>query len=183
MAVRRRRVIAILFLLLLLTGCGAPEPPTEPTAVPTEAAEPFGAFLLECGETPLTVVCPAGWTGKNISPTNVAIYSEDCILTGDYYYFQDPFTWDDVLDLAQINAGYLRSVDRFISEGAGPVIDGYQTWSLIGNGQSYYYALRPHGDGVLMVGVYDFSGADDAAELLPWFLSLITEETGSKPIH
>lgn len=167
----RRWIPALLLMLLLLSACSSPEPATEPIQS-TESGE---VFSLDCGETVLNIVCPAGWTGKNSSPTNAAIYSEDYTLTGDYYYYPDQFTWEDVLNLANINAGYLKSADLFVSQGAGPVVDGYQTWALIGNGQSYYYALGAVGNGVLMVGVYDFSGTDDAAVLLPWFLALIAE--------
>lgn len=141
------------------------EPPTEPTAY-------AGPLLLNCSDGALELRCPMGFTGEFVVENNICMYNEDFSLVGDYYYM--PFTPEsDVLNLAQINADFLEGEEMLVFHGEGPAIEGYKTQVVIGDGQSYYYAWRQAGDGLLLISVYDYSGTDDATVLLPQFVGYL----------
>lgn len=141
------------------------EPPTEPTVY-------SGPLLLNCGDGAMELRCPIGFTGEFVVENNICMYNEDFSLVGDYYYM--PFTPEaDVLNLAQINANFLEAEEKLVFHGEGPAIPGYKTQVVIGDGQSYYYAWRQAGDGLLLISVYDYSGTDDATVLLPQFVGYL----------
>lgn len=145
------------------------EEDTEPTVYD-------GPLVLNCGSESLLVTCPEGWTGEINDATNVTIYDETYELFGDYYYF-DTLTREDVLNLAQIDADYLESIDALVSQGESIAMEGYETWQVIGQEQSYYLAWREAGDGWILVYIYDFTGTDDATELLPQFVGYLSPYT------
>lgn len=139
------------------------------TPNPSDANEPL---VLRCGEEALELRCPLGFTGEFTSDSNISMHDEGYNLVGDYYYFKN-LTEDEVINLANINANFLDSLDLLEFQGEGPEIPGYDTWVVIGEDQSYYYAWRQAGDGWLLVQVYDFSGTDDARILLPQFVGCL----------
>ena len=83
-------------------------------------------------------------------------------------------TQEEVMNLADIYADSLEEAELLVSQGEGPSVEGYETWAVIGEDESYYYAWREAGDGWLLVAVYDYTGIDNPNVLLPQFLSYIS---------
>ena len=130
-----------------------------------------GPLLLECGNEVLELRCPMGMEGSTTGDgTNVWMYNERFTMLGDYYYM--PYTTrEDIMELAKADADALA--EDLVRQGAGPLIEGYETWVVIGDGNSYYYAWREAGDGLLLVAVMDYSGTDNATNLLPEFVGYL----------
>lgn len=136
-----------------------------------------GSFSLPCGDRTLTVTCPEGWDGELYDVNNVWIYNGDGSIYGDYYYWEG-WTEDDILTLwIQPDVDSLKDENTFVSQGDGPVCDGYTTMVVVGTETSYYYAWAPMGDGYFLLQVYDWDGGDDSAELLPQMLDTVTSDT------
>lgn len=138
-----------------------------------------GPLVLDCGTEKLLLTCPAGYEADYYDSSNIMLYTDGYTVCGDYFFWEDMIhdqeaTRKEVLNLADINAGYLESVELLVSQGEGPEIEGYETWAVIGNGQSYYYAWREVGDGWLLIAVYDYSGIDNASVLLPQFVNYLS---------
>lgn len=132
-----------------------------------------GPLVLNCGSEQLLITCPEGFVGEFYDETNIMISDEEFTVCGDYFFWE-ALTREEVMNLADIYAGYLEDAEMLVSQGEGPSIEGYETWAVIGEGESYYYAWREAGDGWLLVAVYDYTGIDNPNVLLPQFLSYIS---------
>lgn len=136
-----------------------------------------GRFTMGCGDEIVLITVPEGWSGEIYYAENVWIYNADQSLIADYYYLTD-YTEDDIISyFVQYDVDYLKGMNIAVTTGDGPVIDGYTTKVVISEGESYYYAWREIGDGWLLVYVYDYTGTDDATELLPQMIDLVTPYT------
>lgn len=145
------------------------EEDTEPTVYD-------GPLVLNCGDEAFLLSCPEGWTGESFGDTNVWIYNEDYTLVGDYYYMTE-MTHDDMLALVQSDVDYLQAAESYVSHNELSILDGYETWEVIGSSESYYFAWREAGDGWLLVYVCNYTGTGDATELLPQFVSCLSPYT------
>ena len=134
-----------------------------------------GPPILNCGSEQLLLTCPEGYFVEYYGDTNIMLNADDYSTNGDFFYYET-LTRDEVLDTAGFYAESLEFMEMKVTQGEGPEIEGYETWQVIGEDQSYYFAWREAGDGWLLLQVYDFSGADDATEILPFFLNCITAE-------
>lgn len=133
-----------------------------------------GPLVINCGGEQLLITCPEGWTGEIFGENNVWIYDEEFTLVGDYYYMEG-WTDDDVMSfMVQTEIDSLTSMGTYVSHGDGPVIEGYTTMVVIGDGESYYFAWREAGSGLFIAYIYDYTGTDDATELLPQMLGYVS---------
>lgn len=136
-----------------------------------------GPLVLDCGSEQLLLTVPDGWTGESFLSDNVWVYNEDFSLLGDYYYLEGS-TRDDLLSMVQSDVDAFQEGDLYVSHGEGPAIEGYETMVVIGDGMSAYYAWREAGDGWLLIYVFDYTGTDDATDLLPQFVDLMSPYAG-----
>lgn len=134
-----------------------------------------GPAILNCGSEQLLLTCPEGYFVEYYGDTNIMLNADDYSTNGDFFYYET-LTRDEVLDTADFYAESLEFMEMKVTQGEGPEIEGYETWQVIGEDQSYYFAWREAGDGWLLLQVYDFSGTDDATDILPFFLNCITAE-------
>ena len=149
-------------------------------AVPQEAYDATGSSKGHDGPLVLNrdgdaymVACPKEMIGEYISDSNVRILAEDNSLVADYYFYSE-FSKDEVMNLVQSKVDSLKGDGIFLSQGEGPNIDHFETWQVVGNGHSYYFAWREAGDGWMLLIVCDYTGTGTAADLLPQFVSYLS---------
>lgn len=136
-----------------------------------------GQFTMGCGSETVLITCPEGWSGEIFTPANVWIFNDDYSLIGDYYYLEG-YTEDDIISyFVQNTVSYMETMEFEFTSGESVSIDGYTTMEVISDGESFYYAWREAGDGWLLVYVYDYSGTDDATELLPQMINCVSPYT------